>query len=342
MDKTRPIAAIIGGNSLVGREIRDLLAGKPIHTRLIGAEETEALTLTEDRGEPAIMTQLDEENLADSRVAFLAGSPDSSRKALEVIARIQPAPALIDTTYALEDRPDALLRAPMVEPPNYAPTPLTEHVIAHPAAIALAMFLSRLHEISPVRRSVVNVFEPASERGRRGVEELEKQTVNLLTFKPLPKQVYDEQVGFNMLARYGSEAQESLQSVELRIERHLATLLGLAGQVPMPSVRLIQAPVFHGHSLSVWVEFDENPGREMLETALASAQIDVRGPEVESPTNVGMAGQDGLAVGAIETDRNNPRASWFWIVADNMRITAQNAVAVAQSLIGQPGTARPQ
>jgi aspartate-semialdehyde dehydrogenase len=326
----------------VGREIRDLLASTQMQTRLIGAEEMEAGTLTEERGEPAIMTALDEQNLAGARVAFLAGSPDSSRKALEIVTRIKPAPALIDTTYVLEDRPGALLRAPIAEPPNYTATPLSEHVIAHPAAIVLAMFLQKLNEIRPVHRTIVNVFEPASERGRRGVEELERQTVNLLTFKPLPKQVYDEQVGFNMLARYGSEAPEPLQAFEMRIERHLATLLGLAGHIGMPSLRLIQAPVFHGHSFSVWVEFDENPGRELLEAALASAQIDVRGPEVEAPTNVGMAGQGGLAVGAIETDRNNPRASWFWIVADNVRITAENAVAVAQSLIGQPGTARPQ
>ena len=326
----------------MGRELRDLLAGTSIQTRLIGAEEMEAGTLTEERGEPAIMTALDEENLAGARVAFLAGSPDSSRKAVEILSRAPSGPALIDTTYALEDRPGALLRAPLAEPPNFTPTPIPEHVVAHPAAIVLAMFLEKLNEIRRIRRAVVNVFEPASERGRRGVEELEKQTVNLLTFQPLPKRVYGEQVGFNMLARYGSEAPESLQSVELRIERHLATLLGLAGRIAMPSLRLIQAPVFHGHSFSVWVEFDENPGSALLEAALASAQIDVRGPDVESPTNVGMAGQGGLAVGAIETDRNNPRASWFWIVADNVRITAENAVAVAQSLIGQPGAARPQ
>ena len=35
--------------------------------------------------------------------------------------------------------------------------------------------------------------------------------------------------------------------MEARIERHLASLLALTGQAPMPSLRLIQAPVFHGH-----------------------------------------------------------------------------------------------
>jgi aspartate-semialdehyde dehydrogenase len=45
-----------------------------------------------------------------------------------------------------------------------------------------------------------------------------------------------------------------------------------------------------------------------------------------------MAGESGIAVGAITADRNNPRAVWFWVVADNIRIMAENAVAVARPL----------
>jgi aspartate-semialdehyde dehydrogenase len=343
LDKTRPVAAVVGGSSLLGREIRDLLAGTRIETRLIGADEVEAGTLTEDRGEAVVMTALDESNLAGSRVAFLAGSLDSSRKALEIIRRLNPGPALIDLTYVLEDHPGAHLRAPMVEPANYSVPHDTEHVIAHPAAILLAVFAVRLNRIRPVRRWVVNVFEPASERGQPGLDELQKQTVNLLTFQKLPKDIYDEQVAFNLLARFGSEAPHSVEKIETRIEKHLATLLSLNGNIPMPSVRLIQAPVFHGHSASIWVEFAESPGLGAVEEALGCAQIDVRGPGLDPPNIVGWAGQSGIAVGAIAPDPNEPRAAWFWAVADNIRIMAENAVAVARSLAGQePGTAKPQ
>jgi aspartate-semialdehyde dehydrogenase len=337
------VAAIVGSGSLLGREIRDVLAGGPLETKLIGADKDEAGQLTEADGEVAVMTALDEDNLAGARVAFLAGSAESSRKTLEILSRLPSAPpALIDLTYVLEDRPNAYLRAPMAEPANYATPPIPEHVIAHPAAIVLALFLTRLEQIRPVRRSVAHVFEPASERGHHGLEELEKQTVNLLTFKQLPKQVYDEQVGFNLLASYGSEARESLESIERRIERHLGTLLSLHGRIPLPSIRLIQVPVFHGHSFSLWVEFEDNPGGEALERALASAQIDVRGADLGPPHIVGMAGQSGIAVGAIATDRSDAKASWFWVVADNLRIMAENGVAVARSMIGQTGVARPQ
>jgi aspartate-semialdehyde dehydrogenase len=333
LDRGKPVAAIVGGSSLLGREIRDLLAGGPVQTKLIGADAIEAGTLTEEAGEPVVMTALDEENLAGARVAFLAGSAESSRKALEMVARLNPAPALIDVTYVLEERPAAQVRAPMVEPASFGFSPRAEHVVAHPAAIALALVLVRLSRIRPIRRSIAHVFEPASERGQRGVDELHKQTVSLLTFQKLSKELYDEQVGFNLLARYGSGAAVSMESVELRIERHLASLLALNGAISMPSLRLVQAPVFHGHSLSLWVEFEETIDAQTLEQALAGEHVDVRGADLDAPNIVGMAGQDGIAVGAIVPDRNHPAAAWLWAAEDNIRLMAQNAVAVARALL---------
>ena len=101
----------------------------------------------------------------------------------------------------------------------------------------------------------------------------------------------------------------------------------------MPSLRVIHAPVFHGYSMSVWVEFENNPGVDAIEGALASSQIDVRGREHEAPSNVGVAGQGGITVGAIAVDRNHPRACWFWMVADNLRVAAENAAEVARELL---------
>jgi len=96
---------------------------------------------------------------------------------------------------------------------------------------------------------------------------------------------------------------------------------------------LVQAPVFHGYSFGAWVEFESNPGVDTLENSLATVSIDVRGADFEAPTNVGQAGQGGIAVGAISPDRNHPEACWFWLAADNLRLTAENGVAVARQLL---------
>jgi aspartate-semialdehyde dehydrogenase len=332
--------ALIGSESLMGREIRDLAAtsSPALDLRLIAAlgEVPGKLTLVGD--EPALVGGLTAESMAGARAVFLAGSAESSRQTLELLRR-QPETAIIDMTGAAEERPDARLRAPLVEAESAAEVEEevddAVHVIAHPAAIALALFLRRLQAHDPIRRSVIQVFAPASEHGMPGVEELQQQTVSLLSFKTMPRAIFDTQLGFNLLAQYGEEAPHLLEDSELRIEHHLATLLGLPGEgegAPMPSLRLVQAPVFHGYSFSAWVEFDGNPGVEALESGLATASIEVRGSEFEAPTNVGQAGQGGIAVGAIALDRNNPEACWFWLVADNLRLAAENAVALARQL----------
>lgn len=335
-EERRPLIAIVGSPSLLGRELRDVLAHKPLPAaiKLIGAEDEDTVTLTEHAGEPVVMTALDEENLSGARVVVLAGSRASSRKAAHILERVGGKAAVVDLTACYEDSPRARLRAPMLEPPGYEVPAGAVHVLAHPAAIALALLLTQLARSHPLRGAVAHVFEPASERGREGVEELKEQTVSLLTFKGLPKRIFDEQLGFNLLIRYGSSAPEALQEIERRIERHLASLLAIAGGPAPPSLRLIQAPVFHGHSFSVWVEFEENPGVAELERTLARPEIDVRGEGTEAPSAVGFAGQSGVAVGAIEADRNNPRAAWFWMVADNLRLSAENAVAVLAQLVG--------
>jgi aspartate-semialdehyde dehydrogenase len=330
--------ALIGGESLLGREIRDIAAtsSPALELHLIAAAEERPGRLTLVGDEPALFGGLDAESLAGARAVFLAGSAESSRQALELLDR-QPGAAIIDLTGAAEEHPDARLRAPLVESEaeveEYGVPSV--HLIAHPAAIALALFLRRLQTHDSIRRSVVQVFAPASEHGTPGVQELHQQTIGLFSFKPLPRAIFDAQLGFNLLARYGEDAPIALEDSELRIEHHLDTLLGLPGEgsgAPMPSLRLVQAPVFHGYSFSAWVEFDGNPGVEALESGLAADSIEVRGSEFEPPTNVGHAGQGGIAVGAIASDRNNPEACWFWLVADNLRLAAENAVAVARQL----------
>jgi aspartate-semialdehyde dehydrogenase len=190
-----------------------------------------------------------------------------------------------------------------------------------------------------VKHSVVQVFEPASERGQAGIHELQQQTTSLLAFRQLEKKIFDAQVGFAMVARYGEDAPEQLQAIEQRIDRHLASLLISTGRdLRMPSLRLMQAPVFHGYSLSLWAELDERPSVEELEEMLASSHIEVRSAEFDAPSNVGVAGHRGLIAGGIELDRNHSRGVWVWAVADNFRLLVDNAMDVARAIL--PGAAR--
>ena len=338
----RTSIAIVGGETLLGKELSELLEARkiPANIQLVASFDPDASTkaasiLAIGKEEPLVMISIEAADLASAQIVILAASKESGQLAYEKIRGAKPAPMVIDLTGALEDLAESRLRAPFVEPPGFdAKAPV--QTIAHPAAIAIALLLTQVLKAGAIRRSVIEIFEPVSERGKAGIDELQKQAVALLTFKPLPKAVFDAQVSFNMLSEYGSEAPLSLEEIELKIDRHLASLLASSdkdGGAPMPSLRLMQAPVFHGYSISVWIEFEENPGMDRIFQALGSSNIDVRTKDHEPPTNVGVAGQGGITVGSIAQDRNQPRAWWFWMAADNLQIAAENAGEVVREYL---------
>jgi aspartate-semialdehyde dehydrogenase len=331
---SRPTLAIVGGESLLGKEVRELLdeSGLAVNIKLIASTDAPDPIIAAGRDEPVVINSIEMSDLGSVEVVVLSGKQESSRKAFAQIEKAKPAPVVIDVNGGLEDHPETRLRAPMAEPPGLDAAGAVQ-LIAHPAAIAIALFLTHLRKAGAIRRSVIEIIEPASERGHSGIDELQKQTVALLSFKPLPKELYDTQVAFNLVREYGSDSPHKLAEIELKIDRHLASLLATDANVPMPSLRLIHAPVFHGYGISVWTEFEENPGIDAIVDALASNDIDVRGQDHEPPSNVGVAGQRGITVGAIAPDRNQPRAFWFWIVADNLRIAAENVVEVAREAL---------
>ncbi len=328
----REVREVFGETSL-GRNLQ-LFGGEP---ELVDPALGDTPTAKDSKKKPvkSISGKLIE---IDGAAEFLARlTPDALKSADAIVlagGKLQtealaanPDSLVVDLTYTFDDAPDARLRAPLAEA-GYESDDSGPVVIAHPAAVAIAMVLGRLHSNFPIANAMVHIFEPASERGKPGVDELQSQTLSLFSFQPMPKAVFDGQLSFALLPRLGSQAAPTLEEIEERIERHLATLLDRLGGVPMPSLRLVQAPVVHCHSFSMWVEFEDAPAVGEIEDALAGDSIDVRGADFDAPSNIGVAGQSGVTVGSITPDRNNGNAAWIWMAADNLRLMAENAAAV--------------
>lgn len=215
---TKPKWLLIGGDSLVGKQIAELIADRklPIDLRLATTEaESRVLTATEDDFD--IMQPLDEDLLEGARIVLLCGSVEVNRKALMLARARTPQPAFVDVVGTSEDLPESRLRAPLLEDaPALGCSGI--HTLAHPAAVALARVLSALDDAHKLERACAHVFEPASEQGKEGVDELHQQVLSLFNFKPLPQAVFDTQVSFNLLARRGPQARQSLEVVEQRID----------------------------------------------------------------------------------------------------------------------------
>jgi aspartate-semialdehyde dehydrogenase len=328
--------ALLGGETLLGRELQDVLRNRGIDVKVKTYSSSGEGKFGEQEGEPVYLEPLDAKAVSSSFAVLVAGSPEGADKAYQLTKETGGKVKLIDCTGYLESRSEAKVVAPLLEEPKQSNSLL---VLAHPVASALALVLKRVTSYRRIEQSVINVFEPASERGQQGISELHQQTTSLLAFKSLKKEVFDAQVSFNMLSQYGEEAPVQLSTVEQRIERHLSALLknyANGEPIPAPSLRLIQAPVFHGYSISFWIEFDPQAVKSVnvqgLGEALASAQIEVRSAGEEPPTGVGVASQSGLIAGDIRADRNNAHAVWLWVVLDNLRVTADAAADVIHNL----------
>jgi hypothetical protein len=92
-----------------------------------------------------------------------------------------------------------------------------------------------------------------------------------------------------------------------------------------PSIQLIQAPIFHGHAFSIYVEMEAPSSLDALSQSLAGEHITVARQAEDSPSNVNAAGQGDILV-SLNRDENNPNGVWMWAAADNLRIAAVTAV----------------
>src|SRR4030088_702678 len=101
---------------------------------------------------------------------------------------------------------------------------------------------------------MVTGFEPVSEAGRAGIEELESQTGQLLSFQGVGQPVFDTQVAFNMLDRFGPASAQKLGAIRERGRGE--TRAGLGKKAAVPAIQVVHAPVFYGTAFAAWAELD--------------------------------------------------------------------------------------
>ena len=329
--------AIVGAATLKGKELKEVIEDRnfpAVDIKLLDDEES--LGQLDSVGEEATFIQsVLPENLQGEDIVFFASEASFTRKNWSLAKK--SGALVVDLSYALEAEPGGAVRSPWIEreleqaegvrPPAHLDAMLA--VVAHPAAVVLALLLLRAQKAGTLRNAVCTAFEPASERGRRGIDELHGQTVNLLSFQQMPTDVFDAQVAFNMLARYGEKSTPALESVERRILSHLEKIT--EGRAVLPALALAQAPIFHGYVLSLYLEFEQAVTAAHLAHALSGDHVNVARLPEDSPSNVSAAGQDEVLV-EVRRDSRHERGFWVWAAADNLRITALTAVDCAAAL----------
>lgn len=330
--------AIVGAASLRGKELNEVLAESPFAAADFALldDESQLGQLEAVGDEVTFVQRIEPGAFRHADFAFFAGSKEVTRKHWK--AALKAGASIVDLTYDLEGEPGVLVLAPWTSQyrtsqRNEEPSLSTPAIIpAHPVATALALMLARLQDLGEVKNASATVLEPASEYGRTAMDELHQQTVGLLSFQNLPKELYDTQIAFNIVPVLGEAAKINLAASEATIRRHYALL---AGEIlPAVAIQLLNAPVFHGHGISLAVELDQPVLLEHVEAALGGEHIDVVMGDTDSPNNLSSAGQGDVMV-RVRTDNNEDIETsrfWIWASLDNLKFGALNSLACALEL----------
>src|SRR5712664_1723450 len=325
---------IAGASSLLGVELKSLLdesrfAGWDL--RLVD-EEVAAGTLTEAGGEPAVIQPVEEGSFDRARLIFFTGSPEFSKANLKAAVHTQS--SVIDLTgAALDDLGEtpAVAWFPRLDWLRGKESPAHGNLFAVPSAAAtatsaLALALSKLGLL----HLVVVHMHPVSEAGRAGIEELETQTGQLLSFQAAGQSVFNAQVAFNMLDRFGAGSRHKLRSIVERIRGEVRACV--SKKVALPALQVLHAPVFYGATFSACATVDVLNGQSIAEVC-REAEFVIASEDDGGPSNVSVAGEKSIVLAQPEHDPSGLGTWWIWGAADNIRLPAWNAVKLAEKLV---------
>jgi aspartate-semialdehyde dehydrogenase len=328
MPADRPSQRIViaGASSLLGAEVKSLLE----ESRFAGwdislvDEESAAGTLTEAAGEPTVIQPVEEGTFARAQLIFFAGSTAFTETNMQA-ARDSGA-MVIDLSGAVLKSADVRLWFGLT--PADKNTKL--HVIPSAPALIAGKLLAALCQARLSRVSIV-FFRPVSEAGRPGIEELESQTSQLLSFQSVGQPVFDTQVAFSLLNHYGAASRESLQTVKERVRREL---FAAADQISIqPAIEVLHAPVFYGYTFVANAHVEAAAKSADLVKLLQNAGFSLEADASTSTGNLTASGDSAIHLALPEADSAQPSTWWFWGAADNIRLPAATGVKLAEQLL---------
>src|SRR3954465_3804556 len=195
---------------------------------------------------------------------------------------------------------------PLVIPEiNPGDVKLRPGIIANPnctTAITL-MALYPLHQAFGVTRIFASSYQAVSGTGAKAIEELRNQVDEIVSGKPVTKEVYPHQIAFNVLPHVDSFLPTGYTKEEMKMQNEGRKIMH--HPTFRASVTCVRVPVYRSHSVALNAEFaqpiDPDRAREVLSRAPG---IDL----VDDPTNnsyplpLNSTEQDNCQVGRIRKD----------------------------------------
>lgn len=329
--------AVVGATGEVGAAMLSILAERDFpfnETRAVASSRSAGRRVEFNGGELVVE---DLESFDFSGIDIGLFSPGAAVSHLHAPRAAAAGAVVIDNTSRFRYEDDIPLVVPEVNPDAIAGR-ASRGIIANPncSTIQMTLALKPIYDAAGLERVNVATYQAVSGKGKKAVEELEQQTVNLLNGKPAALSEHPRQIAFNALPQIDAFQENGYTREEMKMVWETRKILEDDSIQVNPTCARV--PVFYGHSEAVHVETKEKISavevRDLLNDFPGVVVMDERADGGYPTAVTDAAGRDAVFVGRIREDLSHPRGINMWVVSDNIRKgAALNSVQIAELLL---------
>ncbi|MCF2948539.1 aspartate-semialdehyde dehydrogenase [Paraglaciecola aquimarina] len=327
--------AVLGATGLVGQHMIEILEqrGFPVNKLYPLASARSAGGKVTFKGEEITVLNADEFDWSQVQIGFFSAGGSVSEKFAPIAA--DAGCVVIDNTSHYRYEPDIPLVVPEVNPQALADF-RNRNIIANPncSTIQMMVALKPIQDAVGIERINVCTYQGVSGAGKEAMDELAKQTADLLSGKEVKVESFSRQIAFNVIPQIDVFTDNDYTKEEMKMVWETKKIMGDDSILVNPTA--VRVPVFFGHGEAIHIETRAPIDAEEVKNLLANTPgITLRADREEFPTQVGDAsGNDDVYVGRVRNDISHPNGINMWVVADNVRKgAALNSVQIAEVLI---------
>ncbi|RUO25203.1 aspartate-semialdehyde dehydrogenase [Aliidiomarina minuta] len=327
--------AVLGASGLVGKQIIECLEERkfPVSKLIPLASSRSAGSEVDFRGESLTVEDVEHFDWSTVDIAFFSAGGSVSEKYAPLAA--EAGCVVIDNTSHFRYDPEIPLVVPEVNAHALADFRV-RNIIANPncSTIQMLVALKPIHDAVGIERINVATYQSVSGSGAKAMEELAKQTAELLNGKQPTIEAFSRQIAFNCIPQIDVFLDNDYTKEEMKMVWETQKIF--ADDSIRVNATAVRVPVFFGHAEAIHLETRQPIDAEQVKALLRDAEgVKLMAEAEDFPTQVGdSAGNDEVFVGRVRNDITHPDGINLWVVGDNIRKgAATNSVQIGEVLL---------
>jgi len=327
--------AIVGATGNVGRKIVEILENKnfTINNLYLLASSKSTGSKIKFRNKDIEVLNLENFDFSKANITFFSAGGKISEKYAPIAAKHS---VIIDNSSYFRMDPEVPLIVPQVNSKDLGI--MKKNIIANPncSTAQLVIVLNKLHDKFKIKRLIISTYQSTSGAGKKPMDELIKQTKNILDNKKIDIENFTKQIAFNAIPHIDQFSTDGYTKEEIKMIQETNKILNSNIKITATCVRI---PVLISHAESVNIEFENEVSVDKIKDILYQSPgckiVDDRN-DGGYITPIEAEGKNETFISRIRKDNSQKNAINMWIVSDNLlRGAALNAVEIAEAYIGK-------